>query len=155
MSTIVAFVTPTVTQSFDVARTKERLRSLVGAELIPARFVALSQLPRLGSGKVDRRSLLEQALPPPDVSTAERSPDEEILCGIFSELFGKTVESPDDDFFELGGHSLQMVRLVNRIRVSFGVELDPAVILDVPRIRDLASHLRRLSQDSAAVSSSP
>jgi hypothetical protein len=45
-----------------------------------------------------------------------------VLAGVWSELLGREPR-PEDDFFLLGGHSLVATRLIERVRVLFGVEM--------------------------------
>jgi non-ribosomal peptide synthetase-like protein len=102
------------------------LRRALGARLpsymVPQHFEIVSQLPRLVSGKVDRKALGVLPLTTVesfahDASVPPRNQDEAALYSALKELFPAAVLGPEADFFDdLGGHSLLVARLVSRIR---------------------------------------
>ena len=110
--------------------------------MVPAQLVRLAALPLTANGKVDRR-----ALPAPGAPTSAarwrspRTPEEEILCGLFGEVLGVARVGLDDDFFALGGHSLMAVSLVSRIRDVLGIDVDLNVLFDSSSVGDLAPRL--------------
>ncbi|MFH9426631.1 amino acid adenylation domain-containing protein, partial [Streptomyces sp. NPDC017529] len=127
---------------------QEFLRARLPGYLVPAAVVFLDALPLTPSGKLDRR-----ALPAPGTTgdapsgRAPRTPEEEVLCGLFAELLGVPVVGAEDGFFALGGHSLLATRLVNRVRAVLGAELDLRAVFETPTPAALA---RRLDSAAAA-----
>ncbi len=122
------------------------LRQRLPEAMVPPAFVTLGSLPLTSSGKVDRR-----ALPEPQwgalaegVPQAPRTPVEEMLAGIWSELLGLERVGLEASFFELGGHSLLATRLMSRVRQSFGVELPLRRLFEVPTVAGLAAEIETL-----------
>src|SRR5262249_51624281 len=77
-------------------------------------------------GKVDRK-----ALPAPELALADggteyvapRTQLEEIICAIWEKVLNVNRIGIYDDFFNLGGDSLLIVKIINRIRETFKLEL--------------------------------
>ncbi|WP_415835330.1 non-ribosomal peptide synthase/polyketide synthase, partial [Corallococcus soli] len=108
--------------------------------MVPATFVPLEALPLTASGKVDRK-----ALPAPDTSTAvapayvaPRTPTEERLASLWTELLRVERVGAHDDFFALGGHSLLATRLLSRLRAAFHFELPLRAVFKAPTLAALA-----------------
>ncbi len=108
--------------------------------MIPSAFAWLQSLPLSPNGKVDRRALA--ALAPETRKdegwVAPRTPVEELLAGIWSEVLAAERVGAHDGFFELGGHSLLAARVTSRIRARFGVELPLRAIFEASTLAALA-----------------
>ena len=110
--------------STDAAPVSSELRACLAAQLppymVPARFEVVQIMPRLTSGKIDRKAL--RALPLadtglPDESDTPQSEAEKILFSALRHLFpGQPLLRTADFFTNLGGHSLLAARLVSRLR---------------------------------------
>jgi amino acid adenylation domain-containing protein len=70
---------------------------------------------------------------------APRTPIEEKLVSIWTEVLSIDRIGIEDNFFMLGGHSLMATQLIARIRNSFGYELPLRRLFQTPTIADLAS----------------
>ncbi|MEM7353574.1 MAG: amino acid adenylation domain-containing protein, partial [Acidobacteriota bacterium] len=140
------------------------------AYMVPALFQWLEALPLNSSGKVDRGALERRpvTLEPEDreeASTAPRTPTEEILLGIWSDVLQRSKPKrdtpqrdtlgPNDNFFDLGGHSLLATRVTSRASAVFDTDLGPRDLFENPTVGLLAEAIDRglrSGPDSAAPS---
>jgi acyl carrier protein len=122
------------------------LRSKLPEHMVPASYWRLDQLPQLPSGKIDRKALL------PGVGVALRNGEELVpprnetegkLADIWRELLAVEQVGIDQNFFELGGHSLLVLRMIDRIRRIFELELPVRSVFDEPTIAGLAVELQK------------
>ena len=110
--------------------------------LVPAGWVRLDALPRLPSGKLDRR-----ALPDPDAAAARAeyvapaTPTETELAEIWAAVLGVERVGAGDDFFALGGHSLLATRMISRVRRAFAVELPLRALFEAPTVAGTAARI--------------
>ena len=137
---LIAYVVPKAGATVVATALRAALSNCLPNYMVPQAFVALDALPTGPSGKLDRR-----ALPMPDVLgdsyLAPRTPQEEILCGIFARLLSVPRVGIDDNFFTLGGHSLMAIRLVSEARAMLGVTLPVRRVFEAPTVAQLAQHL--------------
>lgn len=130
-----------------------RLRTLLPAYMLPARYLTLEALPLSANGKVDRARL-------PDLEVGEsgtaqgfvspRTLDEELLATVWIQMFGVARVGVHDSFFALGGHSLLAFQLVARIRDAFQVDFPLQQLFINPTIAGAARAISALRGSSAA-----
>ena len=121
--------------------------------MIPTSFIILPQMQLTPNGKVDRK-----ALPAPDSANqmslsknyvAPRTPTEEILTRIWTEVLGLENIGVHDDFFALGGHSLLMTPLTLKIRQMFQTKLYMREFFAEPTIAELAKKIDNLREEQS------
>ncbi len=136
----------TVTNKFhaDMADLRRYLRSRLPEYMVPSSFIRLEKFPLLPNGKVNRK-----ALPAPDEKmvarsgkyVASRTPVEELLVGIWTDVLQKKTVGVNDNFFDLGGHSLKMTQMSSRIREVFKVEIPLRTLFESPTILEIAQKI--------------
>ncbi|MFD1832036.1 non-ribosomal peptide synthase/polyketide synthase [Streptomyces desertarenae] len=134
------------------AELRAACRRVLPDHMVPSSFTVLDALPLNTSGKLDRR-----ALPAPDVDAAPRerefvaprTPDEETLAGIWSEVLGVARVGATDNFFELGGDSILSIQAVSRARAA-GLRLTSQDVFRHQTVADLAAAASRRTTAAAA-----
>ncbi len=131
------------------------LRGRLPGYMVPASLVVLEALPRTSNGKVDRSALPPAVWASRAEHVAPRGGVEEVLAAIWKDLLGRDRIGREDSFFELGGHSLLVTRLASRVRSTLGVELPVRRVFEGPRLREMATEVRRLRGLGGAAGGSP
>ncbi|HEX2210284.1 MAG TPA: amino acid adenylation domain-containing protein, partial [Longimicrobium sp.] len=132
------------------ATLRDRVRAFAGERLpeymVPSEIVWLESLPRLSSGKVDRKALpaeagrLGQSMRS-QRSVAPRSPVEARIAQIWSSVLSCGSVGRHESFFELGGHSLLATGVVARLRDAFGVEISLRDFFADPTVAGIAGRI--------------
>ncbi|WP_298438451.1 Pls/PosA family non-ribosomal peptide synthetase [Ottowia sp.] len=117
---LVAFYVPNGGQPPAVKALRDGLAAKLPPYMVPARFEPLSAMPRLPSGKIDRKVLKAQPLAaaaPAEGSDEPQTPAEEVLFAALEKLFpGQPIRRELDFFSDLGGHSLFAARITSTLR---------------------------------------
>ncbi|MEA5513969.1 non-ribosomal peptide synthetase [Nodularia sp. UHCC 0506] len=136
-SRLVAYVVPK--SHIETAELKQFLAEKLPAYMLPTAFVILETLPLTANGKIDR-----QALPIPDLSpvtttaTAPRTPIEQQLVNIWSQVLGIASLSIHDNFFSLGGDSILAIQVV-AIANQQNLALRPRQMFQYQTVAELAA----------------
>ncbi|PHM11387.1 hypothetical protein CK516_02895 [Nostoc sp. 'Peltigera malacea cyanobiont' DB3992] len=162
---LVAYVVPypqvTCTERSRSTPTIDQLRHSLKAKLpeymVPNAFVLLESLPLTSNGKVDRRALATHELDSTlrELYVAPRTPIEEMLALLWTQVLKLERVGIHDNFFEVGGHSLLATQLLSRIRNIFKVELPLRELFARATIADLAQSIGQLQQQDLELSTPP
>jgi amino acid adenylation domain-containing protein len=140
---LVAYLIPSQ-ETISISELRCFLKLKLPDYMVPSAFMFLEAMPLTPNGKVDRR-----ALPIPDSShlsressfVPPRTPTEEVLAAIWSNLLGVEQVGIHDNFFELGGHSLLATQLMFQISDIFHCELSLNTLLKRPNIIKLGAYI--------------
>ncbi|WP_143664382.1 non-ribosomal peptide synthetase, partial [Streptomyces sp. NRRL B-24572] len=135
---LVAYAVPADGRTVDHVLLRKQLSATLPDYMVPSAFVTLDALPLTPNGKLDRAALPAPEYGLESLGRAPRTPQEEILCGLFAEVLGVERVTVDEDFFAHGGHSLLALRLMARIRSTFDVELPVRQLFETPTVAGLA-----------------
>ncbi|OSC69281.1 hypothetical protein B5181_13365, partial [Streptomyces sp. 4F] len=105
--------------------------------MIPSLYVQMDAIPLTANGKLDRRALPDADQTDTDSYVAPRTPAEERIAAIWTDLLGKSA-GVHDGFFDIGGHSILAVRLVSRLQQDFDLDLPIRVVFERPTIAQIA-----------------
>ncbi|MCZ8026424.1 MAG: amino acid adenylation domain-containing protein, partial [Microcystis sp. LE19-10.1B] len=148
---LVAYIVPQSEKTITINEIRQFLKAQLPGYMIPNAFVILDALPLTANGKIDSR-----ALPPPESSSepsdkyvAPRTPIEDILVTVWSEVLKVEKVGINDNFFELGGHSLLATKLVAQIRDRLKVELPLRQLFNSATLAELAQGIEQLKQQKS------
>ncbi|MCP5425323.1 MAG: amino acid adenylation domain-containing protein [Gammaproteobacteria bacterium] len=150
---LIAYVVPQGDRSIDSAEWRHYLATLLPKYMMPAAFVSLPEFPLNANAKIDRN-----ALPGPDeaeVASTEhppRTPTEEVLVAVWSDVLAVKSLGIHDDFFDRGGHSLLATQIVSRLRDIFGIECPLRAFFSRSSVAELARYIDDHRQLPAAPS---
>lgn len=137
------------------------LSGFLAPYMVPVAFVILPEMPRMPSGKIDRKKLpLPEAFMPTegDQQTVEIDPDSPVkdrLLQVLNIIFpGKHINLSQDFFTDLGGHSLLAATLVSHLRQK--AYLQQVSLKDLYTHRPLSAFAENIEEQSgSAAAASP
>ena len=137
---LVAYVVQAQEQGVTNDSLREHLKGQLPDYMVPSFIATVDTLPVTPSGKVDRNSLptVEFERPAEQEIVAPATDTEAKLAEIWKAALKVKSIGIHDNFFDLGGHSLLAVRLFDRIRREFDLELPLAAIFEGPTVAQLA-----------------
>jgi NAD(P)-dependent dehydrogenase (short-subunit alcohol dehydrogenase family)/acyl carrier protein len=110
--------------------------------MVPASFIAVSSMPRLPNGKLDRRSLRPE-MGQLQQSQSYESPVTDVERAIAA-IWAEVLEIPNEEigrntnFFEIGGNSLAAARVGGHIKEKLAAEIGMSQLFELPKLVDIA-----------------
>ncbi|WDE09275.1 non-ribosomal peptide synthetase [Thalassomonas viridans] len=121
------------------------LKKHLPAYMIPGCFIPMEELPKTGSGKIDRKALPPAGQQPEKQYRAPENEAQRLMCGLWASALGRPAEqiSICANFFELGGHSLQVLRLLSAIENTFAVTVSLQEFFNCEQLRHLVAAIEQ------------
>jgi len=118
--------------------------------MIPSTFLILDSIPLTPNGKIDRKALA--SLPIYKDSLVKdfvraRTPIENTIAKIWTDILGVAETGVEQNFFEIGGNSLLATQVISRTREAFLVDLPLRSLFEYPTVGKLADHINQIKQD--------
>jgi amino acid adenylation domain-containing protein len=107
---------------FDRAGLHQFLRDRLPQYVVPAAIIPVDFFPLNANGKIDRTALPDPSLPM-GAAYERRLETEYTIAQIWSEVLNIPLPANTVDFFSTGGDSLSAMRVMNRMRATFGCEI--------------------------------
>ena len=125
--------------------------------MIPAHLVELEQFPLTPNGKIDRKALpAPDEQPMGDFNVLPRTPTEELIASVWSQVLGIENIGIQNSFFEQGGHSLLATQIVSRLQELFQIKIPLRELFKHDTVESLAKRVDQLrKEDKKARGSAP
>jgi hypothetical protein len=136
--------------SADEAALRAHLAARLPHHMIPVALVALSSMPLLPSGKIDRKALPEPIVTLEDASSpGSTDATEAAVLRHWCSVLARRSAGVEDNFFESGGHSLRAADLAGLLQAELHVPVGLRDIFLYPTPRRLAAELANRSGGTA------
>ncbi len=149
---LVAFL---VAGAVDTAQLRDTLRAQLPAYMVPSHYLSLAELPRLISGKLDRKALrlIPLGTIAAEAQEAARTTTEAALLEAARRVFpGQSLPFDADFFTDLGGHSLLAAKFVSAVRETPALaSLTLNEIYGVRTLRAMGALLDTRTPDAGAI----
>ena len=149
---LVAYVVACGAEPIDELELRRHLETKLPRAMQPTVIAQLATMPRLATGKPDRRGL-------PEVARTRRSdpsgyvPPQLLVHGHLVRIWEDLLEARPigirDNFFHLGGHSLLAAQLVQRIEQTLGKRPTLSTLFANPTVEQLAASLEADEESGA------
>ena len=129
---------------------------------VPHQVLLVPTIPQGPSGKLQRPGLAEWLglvvsgrVESQPSFVAPRTPVEEIVAGLWTQLLQVDRVGIHDNFFELGGDSILAMQVIARVREALRVEWSTLSFLQTPTVSAMANNIETARQTNQNVSTPP
>lgn len=140
--------------AFDESEMRKEIAKFLAPYMVPIAIIRMKEMPRMPSGKIDRKKLpLPESFTlhekTEEISIDSAAPINEKLIQTLQWVFpGKPISLEQDFFTDLGGHSLLAATLVSHLRQKAGIPY--ASLKDIYENRPLSAFAECLSHKQPA-----
>ncbi|MGH1396829.1 MAG: non-ribosomal peptide synthetase [Trichormus sp.] len=130
-----------------ISELRQFLKQKLPDYMVPKVLMALETMPLNANGKVDRRGLPKPDADRPELAAnyvAPRTPIEQTIADVWTEVLKVKRVGIYDNFFELGGYSLVGIQVVSRLRQALEVEILMSNLFELPTVAELAQRVETL-----------
>ncbi|HSJ04894.1 MAG TPA: condensation domain-containing protein, partial [Verrucomicrobium sp.] len=140
---LAAFVVSRPGSRLDGILLRQTLRETLPSYMVPGTLVFLPAFPLTAHGKVDKAALREMATahPATGMGGAPATETEELLAGIWQDVFGIDALGRDDDFFNLGGDSLLAAVIAAKIHHFLRIQIDLHDFISHPILAQMSARV--------------
>ncbi len=138
---LVAYVVPERLPAPTITTLRHALAETLPDYMIPSSYVILDALPLTETGKIDRLALPDPGTARPELDVpfmAPRTPEEDTLAEIWSDVLELDEVGIHDNFLDLGGNSLMATQIISQVTKTFDRKLPLVALLHAPTIEQLA-----------------
>jgi amino acid adenylation domain-containing protein len=140
-----------------IREVSEYLKRKLPDYMLPKAIIEIKHLPLTSNGKVDKGAVPTEEIARPDLGheyVEPRTPVEEILAAVWSEVLGIRDIGIHDSFFALGGDSIRSVRVV-ALSTERGLNYSVENLFQHQTIAELVAELQTANADAAPIHSEP
>ncbi|OME97845.1 non-ribosomal peptide synthetase [Paenibacillus sp. FSL H7-0942] len=138
-----AYIVPKQEYLLSVRDVRDSLSTLLPDYMLPNYYVIMDAIPLTPNGKIDKKSLPEEATFEKYMSVQEapQNEHETKMVNIWKRVLGISLISRNDHFFTLGGHSLKVMNLVSHIHKELDVLVPFKQVFKTPVLHELATYV--------------
>jgi amino acid adenylation domain-containing protein len=143
---LVAFIVENNDTQIGLNEVRKSLSQHLASYKIPTKFVFLTTLPEIASGKIDRKSLEKLDLQGKYIETDFVAPVNEMeqkIADLYKHVLKIDQVGRNDDFFYMGGDSLKATELHVFVDKAFSQKIPLYILFRDPTVAGMASNIRK------------